>query len=478
VETGQPPRAQPPEAQPPEAQPPEAQPPEAQPPEAVARPPGWAARLTERARTSLYYPALSHPVLRRILPATAASALGDGMSAVAIAWLALRLAPAGSRGLWVGAAVAAYSLPGAAGAVVLRRWLHGRGGARLTFINAVLRACALGLIGCLALAGLLGPAGYVALLGASSVLSAWGVAGKYTLVADLLPAEQRVAGNTVLGLADQLSLMIGPALAGLVAAAVGPAVVIVADAASWVVLAVSYARVGPLAARLARTREAPDSKANDGGAWAVIRSSPVLPGLLALSFLFYLLYGPVDVALPVHVAVDLHGSAALLGAFWAVFGVGAVIGELAAPFLRRWRVWPTMTAIVLGWGLALVPLGLPGPLWVALAAFFAGAVIWGPWMSLSMAVFQDASPPGALAQVIAARGSLLILAAPLGTALGGPLVAALGARATLFASALGTIMLGLITAAVLAAARRRAPEAGTAAPPRQPERPRADASRS
>jgi DHA3 family macrolide efflux protein-like MFS transporter len=436
---------------------------------------GWAARLTERGRTSPYYPAISHPVLRRILPATAASALGDGMSAVAIAWLALRLAPADTRGLWVGAAVAAYSLPGAAGAVALRRWLHGRAGARLTFINAVLRACALGLIGCLALAGLLGPAGYVALLGVSSLLSAWGVAGKYTLVADLLPPEQRVAGNTVLGLADQLSLMIGPALAGLVTAAAGPAVVIAADAVSWVVLAVSYARIGPLATRLARAREAPDPEANDRGAWAVIRSSPVLPGLLALSFVFYLLYGPVDVALPVHVAIDLHGSAALLGAFWAVFGVGAVIGELAAPFLRRWRVWPTMTAIVLGWGLALVPLGLPGPLWVALAAFFAGAVIWGPWMSLSMAVFQDASPPGALAQVIAARGSLLILAAPLGTALGGPLVAALGARGTLLASALGTIVLGLITAAVLAAARRRAPAAGTAGPPRRRERPRADA---
>jgi DHA3 family macrolide efflux protein-like MFS transporter len=466
--------------------------PPARPLEAAGRSAGWTARLTARVRTSPYYPALSHPVLRRILPGTAASALGDGMSAVAIAWLALRLAPAGSRGLWVGAAVAAYSLPGAAGAVALRRWLHGRGGARLTFINAVLRASALGLIGALALAGLLGPAGYVALLGASSVLSAWGVAGKYTLIADLLPPEQRVAGNTVLGLADQLSLMIGPALAGLVTAVAGPAVVITADAASWVVLAVSYARIGPLAAQLTRARaredldaedldaedpdaEDPDRGDHPSGAWAVIRSSPVLPGLLALSFLFYLLYGPVDVALPVHVAIDLHGSAALLGAFWAVFGVGAVIGELAAPFLRRWPVWPTMTAIVLGWGLALVPLGLPGPLWVALAAFFAGAVIWGPWMSLSMAVFQEASPPGALAQVIAARGSLLILAAPLGTALGGPLVAALGARGTLLVSALGTIVLGLLTAAVRAAARRKARAAGTAGtagPPRPPDRPR------
>ena len=70
-------------------------------------------------------------------------------------------------------------------------------------------------------------------------------------------------------------------------------------------------------------------------------------------------------------------------------------------------------------------------------------------------MFQDASPPGALAQVIAAGGSLLIVALPLGTALGGPLVTALGARGALLVSALSTIALGLITAAVLAAAPRR-----------------------
>ncbi len=404
-------------------------------------------------------------MLRRVLPGAAASALGDGMSAVAIAWLALKLAPPASQGLWVGAAVAAYSLPGAVGAVALRRWLRGRRGARLVFVNAVLRAVALGLVGCLAIAGWLNLPGYVALLGVSSLLSAWGVAGKYTLIADMLPAEHRIAGNSLFGLTDQLSLMIGPALAGVVTALAGPAVVIVMDAASWAVLAISYARIAPLAARLApgaptvppapsplpgpaAAESAPPVLA-EAGAWTVIRSSPVLPGLLALSFVFYLLYGPVEVALPVHVASDLHGSAALLGTFWAVFGVGAVIGELSAPFLRRWPVWPTMTGIVIGWGLAIVLLGLPAPLWAGLAAFFAGAVIWGPWMSLSMAVLQDASPPAALAQVIAARSSLLILASPLGTVFGGPIVAVLGARGTLLASGVATIGLGLVTTAVL-----------------------------
>jgi DHA3 family macrolide efflux protein-like MFS transporter len=417
-----------------------------------------ATTLTERVRASPYYPAVTHPVIRRLLPGMATSALGDGMSAVAIAWLALKIAPEGSRGLWVGAAVAAYSLPGAAGAVVLRRWLRGRAGTRLAFANAVLRTLALGLVGILALAGALDPAGYVCLLGVSSLLSAWGAAGKYTLIADLLPAEQRVAGNTVFGLSDQVSLMIGPALAGIVTALTGPAVVIAADAVSWAVLAVSYARVTPLVKRTfaaragdvpARTEPAP------AGAWALIRSTPLLPGLLAMSFFFYLLYGPVEVALPVHIADDLHGSAALLGVFWAVFGIGAIIGELAAPFLRRLPVWPTMTAIVFGWGLALIPLGFNLPLGVVLGAFFAGALIWGPWMSLSMAVFQEAAPPEALAQVLAARGSLLILASPLGTALGGPIVAAIGARGALLVSALGTVAVGVVAATILALGRRR-----------------------
>ncbi len=42
--------------------------------------------------------------------------------------------------------------------------------------------------------------------------------------------------------------MIGPALAGVLTALAGPAVVIAADAGTWAVLAISYARVMPLVA--------------------------------------------------------------------------------------------------------------------------------------------------------------------------------------------------------------------------------------
>ena len=38
-------------------------------------------------------------------------------------------APAQAAGVWVGAAVAAYSLPAVAGAAVFARWMRGRSGA-------------------------------------------------------------------------------------------------------------------------------------------------------------------------------------------------------------------------------------------------------------------------------------------------------------------------------------------------------------
>lgn len=70
-------------------------------------------------------PVIASPVLRRLLPAFAVSAIGDGMSAVGVAWLAIRIAAPADRGLVVGVAVAAYTLPGAAGAVLLARPLRG-----------------------------------------------------------------------------------------------------------------------------------------------------------------------------------------------------------------------------------------------------------------------------------------------------------------------------------------------------------------
>jgi hypothetical protein len=118
-------------------------------------------------------PVIASPVLRRLLPAFAVSAIGDGMSAVGVAWLAIRIAAPSDRDLVVGLALAAYTLPGAAGVVLLARPLRALAGRHLVAADAALRAVTLSVIPLLYAFGALRAGSYVALLAASSLLHAW-----------------------------------------------------------------------------------------------------------------------------------------------------------------------------------------------------------------------------------------------------------------------------------------------------------------
>jgi len=73
--------------------------------------------VLRRLVPSAYRPVLANRVCRRQILGFAVSYLGDGMSCVAVAWLAIELAPQAAARLWVGGAVAAYPLPGVIGAL-------------------------------------------------------------------------------------------------------------------------------------------------------------------------------------------------------------------------------------------------------------------------------------------------------------------------------------------------------------------------
>lgn len=386
------------------------------------------------------------PVLRRLLPAMLVSALGDGMSMVAVAWLAVQLAPADRAGVWTGLAVAAYALPAPIGAALLARPMRRLRAGQLVAADASVRAVALGTVALLAAAGVLAPAGYVALLAFSSLLHAWGSAGTYTLVAELLPDEDRVTGNAVLSTFGQAAIVVGPAMAGGLTALIGPGPVIGADAASFAVLAVA----GWAVAR----RQHATVAAGPTWAWRTIVGRPPLLGLIAVTCVFFFLYGPVEVALPVHVAHESHGSPGLLGLYWTVFGVGATIGAIGAPLLKhrppRWVV----VGIIVGWGVALVPLGATDAVAPGLAGFAVGGLIYGPFSAVCTALFQRGTPPRALSGVLAARAALTTPATALGTLLGGPVVTAIGGRPTLLLSALLTIALGAAVAVAVPLTRR------------------------
>jgi hypothetical protein len=140
----------------------------------------------------------------------------------------------------------------------------------------------------------------------------------------------------------------------------------------------------------------------------LLRSHPELLGLLTVTWFFNLLYGSVEVALPLHVTDDLH--------------------------------------IVVGWGFSLLPFGFDVPTAVTVACFTLGGPIYGPFVALSVTLMQAKPPPQHLAAMLAARSAALLTAAPIGTALGGPLTMALGPRATFAGSGLATVALGAVAA--------------------------------
>lgn len=404
--------------------------------------------MTRAVRASPYWPVVAHPVLRRLLPGYAVSSLGDGMAVVAVGWLAVDLAPAADRGLWVALAAAAYTLPGAAGTLLLDRLLRGVGPARLATWDALLRAFALGAIPIAHATGVLSVWLYVALLGASSVLHSWGQAGCYTLIARQLSERHHLAGNAVLSTIGSLSTVTGPLLAAPLVIWGGAATVLAVDAATFAFLAATLHRGAPAEAG-PDSVDGADGHAAKSSGFGVIRRDRRLAGLLLLSAGFFLFFGPVYVALPLHVADDLAAPVGVLATFYSLFGAGAVAGALLTGYLRRLPLAPAAACIVALSGAALLPLGLGAPTPVAMACFAAVGLLWPPYSSMSTTLFQRSTSPALLPQVLAAVSAVRILPVPLGTVLGGPAVAVLGPTRTLLVSAAGILALGLVAVAGL-----------------------------
>jgi MFS family permease len=377
---------------------------------------------------------------RRLLAGLGVSSLGDGMSTVTIAWLAVRTAPAGHLGLYVGLAVAAYTLPGALGAVSLGRYLRRRPARALVLGHCLLRAVLLGAVVLLAAIGALSPAAYVALLAGSSLLASWGSAGEYTMLAEIGGEEGKLAANSLATAQGWLATIVGPAVAGVLLARIAPSWLLGFDAASFAFLGVQ----AWLSQAETRTVAQPlDPQAAESG-FRLLRRHRLL-ALIAVTWLFFFLYGPVEDALPVYVAHDLHEHAALLGAYWTSFGVGALISTLLVGTLRGHATRRLVLLIVVGWGVCLVPFAF-APSAVTLVCFALGGVVYGPFIPLTYALFQSITTTANLPSVLAARSAALTVSTPLGTAIGGPIVAGVGAGWTLTASGAATVLLAGLAA--------------------------------
>jgi MFS family permease len=269
------------------------------------------------------------------------------------------------------------------------------------------------------------------------------------LTVDIASAAQRADANALLSAARSATRVAGPALAGVLVAVAGPAVVIACDAASY---GASMLALALLCLPDPRPPGAPGAPARSLLAdlkqgWAEFSSRRWLVITTVQFTLFNLLtWGPFLLLGPV-MAREYLGGAGAWGTVMAALGCGSVLGGLLALGRRPRRPMMAATACTFGYAMPCALLALRGPL----AGVAAGAAVAGLGSGLGGAFATTAEqqhvPPGALSRVSAFQMVTAFAFGPLAFAAAGPAAAAAGTGTVL---GFGAVWSALSTAVVLA----------------------------
>ncbi|MFJ9441807.1 MFS transporter [Kitasatospora sp. NPDC101235] len=378
------------------------------------------------------------------------SLVGSSMAPVAVAFAVLDGGGGGSDVGWVMAArILPVVLVLPAGGVIADRL----GSRRVMLGSDLLR----GLVQAL-FAGLLA-VGHAPVWAMVALVAAWGIGeGLFMLafgavVPDLVRRKELMAdANTLLGLGRSVSSVVGPATAGLVTAAWGPATVLLADAVTYGVGAFALAMLRlPVRAAVGGESMIRDVRAG----WSEFASRPWLWITTVQMGLFNLLvWAPFLVLGPLLAQQDLGGARAW-GLVMGGYGAGAVLGGLL--MLGRAPARPLAVASVaaLGWALPSGALaagaGLP---WVA-----AGALVAGVGSAVCGTLYSTTTQKWVPVELLGRMTAFGVLGSfalgPLGLAAAGPLADRFGAGAVLLVGAVWQLVAGAVVLAVPAVRNRR-----------------------
>lgn len=288
-------------------------------------------------------------------------------------------------------------------------------------------------------------------------------AAQRTLVPELVGEEHRDVGraNTFLQSAQRVTMLLGPALAGVLIAWVGAPSVLLIDAATYVV---SLALVGVFV-RVARRETAPEERGRFLDGFRFVMRDPLLRGWCVAFISGDAAWMAFFAAVPVLVVSDYGADPRIAGWIFASFGVGAVLGNVLAYRLQD-RADGMLVVATLIYGQAL-------PLWVLVFHVPAFAVVGTIFVSgffngivnPSIHTFLTlAAPPAIRARVLTALGALMMLSAPLGLAVAGPVLSTAGAHPVLVGfAATQTAAMTLVSILCLRVRSLRRNELATAA---------------
>ena len=346
------------------------------------------------------------------------------MTWLALPWFVLTTSGSPTRmGFVVAAGVAGAALFGLPGGAVLARL-----GARRTMLIA--DACRAPLALAVPVLHWTGGLSYPLLLGLVFAQSAFFgpyFAAQRVVVPELLGEDEEVVGraNALLQGATRITLVLGPAVAGVLIGVIGAANVLVIDAVSF---AVSFLLVATF---LPRTGPVEQDESGGGlfAGLAYIRRDPLLRAWGSMMIVVDASWLVLFAAVPVLVFEEYGRHAAIAGWLIGAFGAGALLGNVVAyRTLRRVDslTWASVGLLVEALPLWLLPLPLPA---VAIgAALFTGGLVNG-LVNPALHSIVTLRPPAAIrGKVMSALLTLSQVGGPLALLAAGPALGAFGAR--------------------------------------------------
>jgi len=357
------------------------------------------------------------------------SALGDGMSFVALLWL---LIERGGSPTDVGLLAAIHTAPVIIGGIATGPILDAFDPRRVLAADNTLRGLAMASVPIAAAMGALTTAHLFVVAAIYGLLFMTSAAGIPSLITRLVRGDELITANAMESLSFSLSGLIGPGVAGLLIAFVGAPFVLAIDALTYFVFVACL-----LAMRRGGEGEAPEpaSEAEAGAA-----SPPTSKGLgpavrfilgsapIVAITLFYMSVniagGIVTVVIPLYVRDVLLGGPATFGLLLSVLTAGDLAGLLIVGAVN-WH-WPLGRSIA--W--ALLSSGLVILLWLSeppIAALGAILFVWGalsssltPW---AQTIRMRLIPPEMRGRVFALLRTAMQSTRPIGAIAAGFLVA-------------------------------------------------------
>ncbi len=202
------------------------------------------------------------------------------------------------------------------------------------------------------------------LAAAGTSLWALGSPALRALMPGLVPDEQLAASQALQSIYSSTGAIVGPALGGLLIAAVGVGWTYAIDAASFGASLAAVALIAPAPPKGVVEHEVLESLR---AGWRFLRSRPVILGTFVLDTNAMVL-GMPQALFPAIAVHHFDAGARVVGVLYAAPSAGALLAALTSGWIAHVRRQGVAVAVaIVVWGLAIAAFGLATALWLGVA---------------------------------------------------------------------------------------------------------------